>query len=520
MGDEMGNPQPAGGPDGADQTENSITLNIPAIRATGPMIDAIYDNPARDLRRMGEEGWRLLGAGDLDGVGPSQFDSAGRFTGREINYAPSVRRLLDSGNVTNYLNPEGQRLWRDTVGRYDAFRNVYNPAAGRINDGIDLHNRAPWGDIPNIPLAPSIGNVAVQQMAANSVDMNGQLHAMAAQRGDTLILSFRGSVTGGDGWAATFDQHNFYESGRPFYDAVRDYVTDPANGVNNVYVTGHSLGGAMAQIYAFRDMPALEAAGLNVQAVAYASPGVRTSDVPDANNPPDNLITVQGLRDNVSNQDLAPGPGDVLEMRNQVNSVRRQILSYERQAISAADQVPLLGDVAIIGIGRAATAADTELLRLQRLAERSRSTALEGHTQWDDAEIYYDFPHRPDNSLGNWNPQHSWVRSRHFAEVIGEAVEDGARFAPGEVLRIDDRDRRNPVLIQPEAPDPAPDAEPSPAENDPAPGGPVSFHLGLPGENPMAARIAAAPLPKTPEPIPAAAMPPPSQRHVSRPRLG
>ncbi|MEM6903770.1 MAG: hypothetical protein AAF556_11095, partial [Pseudomonadota bacterium] len=112
--------------------------------------------------------------------------------------------------------------------------------------------------------------------------------------------------------------------------------------------------------------------------------------------------------------------------------------------------------------------------RLQRLAANTESTALQGHQQWDGAEIYYDFPHRPDNRIADWDPQHSWVRSRQFSELLGTGAEGGASFRMGQVVGIDDRGTEPSIIGPPPQPgidDPAA-ADPMQAAQPAQPGPP------------------------------------------------
>jgi Ca2+-binding RTX toxin-like protein len=114
--------------------------------------------------------------------------------------------------------------------------------------------------------------------------------AMVAQKGDTLILSFRGTndgsgllgsvpeVVDSDDWVG---KENHYEKLLPLVEAIYKYVLDDSSGVAKLYVTGHSLGGAMVTAY-LTDMVTgagrLAADGVvQVAAVAFAAPGYPTS---------------------------------------------------------------------------------------------------------------------------------------------------------------------------------------------------------------------------------------------------
>ncbi|MEM6904096.1 MAG: hypothetical protein AAF556_12730, partial [Pseudomonadota bacterium] len=327
---------------GIGQPGRELTAReVEAIATTGPMAEAIYKtNPTDHLaRRLDQEGWQALGAAELGGgLRATQFAND-RFTGNPIDFTRDVRNLVNTGGVRKHLDRDGQQLWDETAGLYQSYRGDYNGIVSKANAVIRTSNSRLGTSMRTLPTAPRLGDLTVSQMRTNGVDMTGELNAMVLRQDDTLVLGFRGSVTGGDGWAAAFDQDRFYESGRPLYDAVLDYASDPANGIKNVYVTGHSLGGAMTQMFSYRDLPRFAEAGLNVQAVAYASPGVQAADAPAAGQPPANLITVQGIRDNVANQQLELGPNDVLDMTRQVMTVRNKVTDLRDTAIKRTSGV-------------------------------------------------------------------------------------------------------------------------------------------------------------------------------------
>jgi Ca2+-binding RTX toxin-like protein len=68
----------------------------------------------------------------------------------------------------------------------------------------------------------------------------------------TLSVIFKGTDTFDiDDWQIDlFDgRHDYYEEFRPLVDGLIGYINDAANGIEKVLVTGHSLGGATAQIF-------------------------------------------------------------------------------------------------------------------------------------------------------------------------------------------------------------------------------------------------------------------------------
>ena len=73
--------------------------------------------------------------------------------------------------------------------------------------------------------------------------------AFVARCADTLVLSLTGSDDWVD-WASDIINMNpAFDALRPLLTAVDGYVANPLNGIRQVYVVGHSLGGALAQAY-------------------------------------------------------------------------------------------------------------------------------------------------------------------------------------------------------------------------------------------------------------------------------
>lgn len=64
-----------------------------------------------------------------------------------------------------------------------------------------------------------------------------------------LTVAFRGTVDLIDQYKDYFPFDKHYKNFKPLVAAVKEYVADKANGIDKVVVTGHSLGGAMAQLF-------------------------------------------------------------------------------------------------------------------------------------------------------------------------------------------------------------------------------------------------------------------------------
>ena len=96
--------------------------------------------------------------------------------------------------------------------------------------------------------------------------------------GKTLELVLRGTDAdlGADGEAGTGPgQVRYYRQLLPLIDKVLAYISDPSHGITDVVVSGHSLGGAMADMFALYDGAAFAAVpGVKLQVIALASAGI------------------------------------------------------------------------------------------------------------------------------------------------------------------------------------------------------------------------------------------------------
>ncbi len=80
--------------------------------------------------------------------------------------------------------------------------------------------------------------------------VHGDAAAYAARNGDALALVFRGSDSADDLFDSVVDQAGHFAKLEPFIERVLAYAADDLNGVEKLYVTGHSLGGSMAHHFA------------------------------------------------------------------------------------------------------------------------------------------------------------------------------------------------------------------------------------------------------------------------------
>jgi hypothetical protein len=103
----------------------------------------------------------------------------------------------------------------------------------------------------------------------------GNANAVIAKRGDTLILSFRGTDDKGDvvdDLDGEYGMKKHFSEFNPLFTALDKYLQQNSLSWKNLWVTGHSLGGAMVELY-------LEKYKQNyINGVAFASPLASLND--------------------------------------------------------------------------------------------------------------------------------------------------------------------------------------------------------------------------------------------------
>lgn len=163
-----------------------------------------------------------------------------------------------------YLKTQGFKVLTDTD-----FGDLYRPVDGLsqfYKGGLFAGDVS--GSIVN-PLNPD--SWQAQGLVAVGDDGQGN---------KTLTLTFRGTdpkdlveATTGQSWLAS-GQYDYYESMRPLIDAALAYANDSTNGIKKMVVSGHSLGGATADIFSMMDAHRLKAA-VDLTVVSFASAGIR-----------------------------------------------------------------------------------------------------------------------------------------------------------------------------------------------------------------------------------------------------
>ncbi|MFT5864439.1 MAG: hypothetical protein ACI82I_000166 [Gammaproteobacteria bacterium] len=151
--------------------------------------------------------------------------------------------------------------------------NAYND----LPDGLELLDA---NDLPALALVNGDVNGFPKDGIANGIYTNENSAALIARSHDALFVAFRGtndtdsseSLFGSpdsNEWKPTTMGDHFANFAW-LHSALEDYVTDNPN-IETIYLTGHSLGGAMVEA-AMRD-GVFDFEGVNVVSVSFASPG-------------------------------------------------------------------------------------------------------------------------------------------------------------------------------------------------------------------------------------------------------
>ena len=149
---------------------------------------------------------------------------------------------------------------------------------GNLNAALTQIQQQGWKPIALSPVLPSaIVEVAGQTITNGMYDdgfyVNGNAAACVVQCGDAVVISFRGTNDNGGGDADTIhpdkdhwaEMYNHYALLEPLITAFDTYVSTNLN-INKVYVTGHSMGGAMVIEYMSHH------SGAKYEAVSFAAP--------------------------------------------------------------------------------------------------------------------------------------------------------------------------------------------------------------------------------------------------------
>lgn len=101
---------------------------------------------------------------------------------------------------------------------------------------------------------------------------NSSSQAFVAEKGSILAIAFRGTDDPYSDLPGLLNQSALYENYEELIDSIALYLASPeGEHIGQVYVTGHSLGGAMAEVFAVTDDGTF---GLPITIVDFGSPGI------------------------------------------------------------------------------------------------------------------------------------------------------------------------------------------------------------------------------------------------------
>ncbi|WP_074701849.1 lipase family protein [Nitrosomonas ureae] len=138
---------------------------------------------------------------------------------------------------------------------------------------------------------PTLSSITTTNQMQDGFYTNYNAAAFVARSNDAIVISFRGTNDNGQfsspdvsDWT---DKSAHYDLMRPLVEAVESYIV--AEGIHKVYVTGHSLGGAMA--IKFMNDHANRSFGADYEAITFAT---ASYDLRGTNDPRMTLIEIAG----------------------------------------------------------------------------------------------------------------------------------------------------------------------------------------------------------------------------------
>jgi len=146
---------------------------------------------------------------------------------------------------------------------------------------VDLNPEIEDGHVIASSVFADYSDVITANRMENGFYTNGNAAAFVARSDDALVVAFRGTNDNNNDdspdvrdWVA---KSNHYDLLKPLVEKIDEYVRD--EGIEDVYVTGHSLGGAMA--LAFMDEHQDGDYGAEYHSYTFAAPGYDAFDITD-----------------------------------------------------------------------------------------------------------------------------------------------------------------------------------------------------------------------------------------------
>lgn len=158
----------------------------------------------------------------------------------------------------------------------------------------------------------------------------------ANETGETLYLTFRGTDADGplvDGEAGTgAGQARYYQQLQALVDQIYDYVSNPDNDITEVVVSGHSLGGTVADLFTIYDGARFAAIdGVDLSVISLASAGIDPAALEILTDYDTSLVSFD------EDGTLQLSTPDWYFQYDQANDIVRNPSSYDAEAHAAAD---------------------------------------------------------------------------------------------------------------------------------------------------------------------------------------
>ena len=150
--------------------------------------------------------------------------------------------------------------------------------------------------------------------------------AIVGRSADSIFISFTGTNELLDKWD-WLQREVHYSLFSSMISEIDHYASIPANGIKHIYVTGHSLGAAMAQAY----MPEhASSANIDYEAIAFANPGYGPGlglgkNIPDSRM--NNILIIH---------DIIHIPGDASPIRGDIYRIPTKLSFLDAQLTSTS----------------------------------------------------------------------------------------------------------------------------------------------------------------------------------------
>ncbi|SIT12494.1 hypothetical protein SAMN05421759_11836 [Roseivivax lentus] len=177
-----------------------------------------------------------------DGTLPAEFQGASSNDG---GYDDDYDGFIDAATAGSW----------DLLGADDLPDTYFDAAHGITDGGLYI------GQLPGTPDSGAEALVAV-------TEIDGQT---------TMVIAIRGADDDSAAFGPPFFAPltlQFYAQLRPLFQAAADYAADPANGIDAAILSGHSLGGTMADVFSLIDAGLFTDNDVPLTVVSLASAGV------------------------------------------------------------------------------------------------------------------------------------------------------------------------------------------------------------------------------------------------------